>query len=476
MPPSPPAKMPPRPLANSYWVEPGRLLAGEYPGSSVSDTEAAERIQRLLQAGVTSFVDLTMEEELPTYDDLLPRGLPRGPRDDIHYRRLPILDHNIPDSQDMVAILDVIDAELAAGRCVYVHCRAGIGRTATTVGCHLIRTGMAGDAALDLLQELWQQCARSRSWPTVPETQEQIDFVLRWREGAAAISAAERCEGALIGLAVGEAFGTLRLAGNQDASAVARSIQRDGVALETGAYVAMTQDVAESLLACQGFNAADQMQRYVQSTRGVFANAAWSADFKRALAAWQWSRKPAAGSHDPANLDAHSLPRSLAAAMYQRKSAGDAIDLAVAISRATQQSPAVLDACRLWTAALWDSLGGASGTAGSDWRLGAAMAMVRSRTLRKELDGMLEGRRPAGASDTHDVISVLYRALAAFNANKNFTSGMLMAAGASAAATVGALYGSLAGAHYGVDAIPESWRRALQQRQQLSALARRFVE
>jgi ADP-ribosyl-[dinitrogen reductase] hydrolase len=95
--------------------------------------------------------------------------------------------------------------------------------------------------------------------------------------------------------------------------------------------------------------------------------------------------------------------------------------------------------------------------------------------LRKELDGMLEGRRPAGANDTHDVISVLYRALAAFNTSKNFTSGMLIAAGASAAAAVGALYGSLAGAHYGVDGIPESWRRALQQRQQLSALARRFA-
>jgi hypothetical protein len=46
------------PIPNSYWVQPGRLLAGEYPGS-MSRADAMERVQRLLAAGITSFVDLT---------------------------------------------------------------------------------------------------------------------------------------------------------------------------------------------------------------------------------------------------------------------------------------------------------------------------------------------------------------------------------------------------------------------------------
>jgi protein-tyrosine phosphatase len=166
------------PIPNSYWVQPGRLLAGEYPGS-MSRVEAMERVQRLLGAGITSFIDLTEEGELPQYDTLLPELTERR----VHYRRLAILDHSLPDSSaHMARILDLLDSELAAGHCVYLHCRAGIGRTGMAVGCHLVRSGLSNDDAYDRLQVLWKQCARSRRWPSIPETSEQVDFVLRWRE------------------------------------------------------------------------------------------------------------------------------------------------------------------------------------------------------------------------------------------------------------------------------------------------------
>jgi ADP-ribosylglycohydrolase len=430
----------------------------------------------LLRAGVTSFVDLTVEGELSGYEQLLPRGSD----DAVHYRRLSIVDHSVPGSpQSMALVLDAIGAELADGRCVYVHCRAGIGRTGTTVGCHLIRTGMTANDALDRLQVLWQQCARSRSWPSIPETEEQIKFVLGWHEGSAGreISIGARCEGALSGLAVGEALGILCAGGRYDSNTIAQSIEDDALVLEAGVHAAMTTDVAESLFANQGQNAVDQMQRYLQSSR-VLASAAWSTDFKRALAAWQWSRKPNTGSHDPANLDAHSLPRSLAAALYRRDSVADAIDLSAAISRTTQQSPVVLDACRLWTAVLFDALAGADGAEASGWRHGAALGFVRARKLRKELDVVLAVSESADASQKQDAVSVVVAALAAFEASKDFMSGMLIVIGASgdATATVAALYGSLAGAYYGVESIPAAWRRALPQQRELAVLARRFAE
>ena len=153
-----PAPARPTPLPNTYWVLPGRLLAGEYPGSS-SRATALDRIHRLLDAGVDAFIDLTQDGELAPYEPYLPPS--------VAYQRWPITDHSLPDSPAyMVEILDALDALLAEDRCVYVHCRAVIGRTGTTIGCHLIRSGLDANAALDRLQTLWKQNARSASWPT----------------------------------------------------------------------------------------------------------------------------------------------------------------------------------------------------------------------------------------------------------------------------------------------------------------------
>src|ERR1043165_5743119 len=80
------------PLPNSYWVQPGRLLAGEYPGS-MARADAMERMRKLLAAGITSFIDLTEEGEMPEYGNLLPELTERR----VRYRRLPVLAHSRPD-------------------------------------------------------------------------------------------------------------------------------------------------------------------------------------------------------------------------------------------------------------------------------------------------------------------------------------------------------------------------------------------
>jgi hypothetical protein len=169
-----------RPHENSYWVEPGRLLAGEYPGAKHDGVAARDKIGKILDAGVTFFVDLTHPGELAPYEELLheeaaQRGLEAG------YRRLPIRDVDVPRKpEEMVDILDTIDGALAAGQGVYVHCWGGVGRTGTVVGCYLVRRGLSGEAALAQIADWWQGVAKSTRTPQSPETSQQMAYVRQW--------------------------------------------------------------------------------------------------------------------------------------------------------------------------------------------------------------------------------------------------------------------------------------------------------
>ena len=161
-----------RPVPNSYWVVPGRLLAGEYPSGEQAEATRA-RIKLILRAGIDAFLDLTQLGELPEYQSLLPGG--------VHYLRSAIADTRTPtDPAQMRAIQVHLHAMLAGGRRVYVHCRAGIGRTGTVIGCYLAEQGLDGPGALRELNRLWRQSERSASWPAVPQTIEQAEFILGW--------------------------------------------------------------------------------------------------------------------------------------------------------------------------------------------------------------------------------------------------------------------------------------------------------
>ena len=113
---------------------------------------------------------------------------------------------------------------LADGHNVYLHCRAGIGRSALAAGCWLAEKRGSTAAADAELNELWQQSAQSRYWARVPETEAQIAYLARWL-GAAdspvtpsparadASPAADALRGAWYGLALGDALAATRSTG-----------------------------------------------------------------------------------------------------------------------------------------------------------------------------------------------------------------------------------------------------------------------
>jgi len=153
----------PRPHANCYWLLPGRVLAGEYPAGRVADIEAA---------GITHFIDLTATPATPRgYATLAAAHELHG-----------ISDFGVPTVEGMRRTLDAIAAALDGGGAVYLHCRAGVGRTGTVAGCLLVEYGFDGEAALALLRRKFSVMAKSAYVSQTPETEAQRAFVASWRK------------------------------------------------------------------------------------------------------------------------------------------------------------------------------------------------------------------------------------------------------------------------------------------------------
>lgn len=174
------------PFERSYWVEPGRLLAGAYPGNR-DPRKARAKMELLLGAGIRTMVDLTGEAEtnwagepFAGYAEAFLQAA-RGRGVPARCLRFPVPDFSVPTRERMAEILDAIDASLAEGRPVYVHCWGGIGRTGTVVGCWLSRHGVAsGEEALERIAHLRRD--DPLAWRFSPESDEQRRMVTTWSE------------------------------------------------------------------------------------------------------------------------------------------------------------------------------------------------------------------------------------------------------------------------------------------------------
>lgn len=163
------------PIPDSYWLVPGKLLAGEYPGAKTKD-EARHKLRSFLNAGVSFFLDLTEENErLEPYAPLLLEESERP----VEHKRMPIPDLGVPSTDLMREIQQVITSALAAGHTVYVHCWGGIGRTGTVIGCYMVEQEMSGIEALAEIRRLRRDTPDG--WKKSPETHAQEDFVKSWR-------------------------------------------------------------------------------------------------------------------------------------------------------------------------------------------------------------------------------------------------------------------------------------------------------
>ncbi|MCD9623934.1 ADP-ribosylglycohydrolase family protein [Rhabdothermincola salaria] len=161
---------------HAWWVEPGAVLAGEYPATRRGPVATRAKVDLLVDAGVHTFIDLTTpEDQLTLYAPVLAEvGTARGL--DLEHVPVPIPDLDITTDAEYDRLVQLIGIHRERG-VVYVHCWGGIGRTGTVIGCLLADQGHDFDSITTRLSDM--RAGTRKAHRPAPETAEQVDVLRR---------------------------------------------------------------------------------------------------------------------------------------------------------------------------------------------------------------------------------------------------------------------------------------------------------
>jgi ADP-ribosylglycohydrolase len=299
----------------------------------------------------------------------------------------------------------------------------------------------------------------------------------------------DRCIGAVVGLAVGDALGTtLEFKRPGSFTPIDDMVGGGPFNLEPGFWTddtSMALCLAESLAECAGFNATDQMQRYLRWYRdGHWSSTGTCFDIgnttREALAAFSRTGDPFSGPTSALKAGNGSLMRLAPAPVYFRDDPERAIAFAAESSRTTHGAQTAVDACRYFAGLIVGALQGLP----KQQLLAERFHPVRGQWSRGELHPEVEEvaagsflrREPPEIRGTGFVVRSLEAAMWAFARGDDFRTGALLAVNlGDDADTIGAIYGQLAGAHHGVEGIPAHWVAALAKHGQIQLLMRRLI-
>ena len=319
----------------------------------------------------------------------------------------------------------------------------------------------------------------------------------------------DRFRGCLLGLAAGDALGTtLEFESPGSFEPIDDMVGGGPFRLQPGQWTddtSLALCLATSLVECGGFDAADQMQRYVRWWREGYLSSTGSCfDIGNttvgALSRFVEHGDFYAGSTDSNSAGNGSLMRLAPVPMCFAGRAVEAIAMAAESSKTTHQAREAVDACRYFAGLLVGALRGVNkqvllspGYCPVEglWArhpLAEKIAHVADGSFKDrnppDIEGTLRRRRrwpgwrsfkdrhPAHIKGTGYVVDALEAALWAFHRSDGFREGALLAVNlGDDADTTGAIYGQIAGAHYGADAIPATWRDKLTMAAEIMSLA-----
>jgi len=292
-----------------------------------------------------------------------------------------------------------------------------------------------------------------------------------------------RARGALLGLAVGDALGASVEFSPPGTFEPVTTMRGGGpFGLAPGAFTddtSMALCLAESLIACGGHDAEDQLRRYVDwYRRGHNSSTGECFDIggTTRLALERFEATGRTDVADPSELAAGngSLMRLAPVALWA-SDAIEAAELGAASSATTHAAPQAIDACRMYAVLIHEAVRGAAHEQLFDQRrwgdagLHPAVAAIAA--------GSYTQRQPPQIRATGYVVDTLEAALWAISTTDSFADAVLRAVNLGEDSdTVGAVTGQLAGAIYGRLAIPPEWRETLVDGDRIDGLAISLAE
>ena len=295
----------------------------------------------------------------------------------------------------------------------------------------------------------------------------------------------DRIRGCLLGLAAGDALGTtLEFKPPGSFEPIDDMVGGGPFGLRPGQWTddtSMALCLATSLVECGGFDPGDQMRRYVRWMRDGYLSSTGSCfdignTVLGALSRFLRHGEPYAGSTDPRAAGNGSLMRLAPVPMFFASDPAEAITKAADSSRTTHGAPEAVDACRYYAGLLVGALRGIA----KDTLLSPGYSPIPGLWERDPLAGKIariaggsfKHRNPPEIRGTGYVVDALEAALWAFHRSDDFRRGALLAVNlGDDADTTGAIYGQIAGAHHGAEAIPASWRNKLTMLTEITTLA-----
>ena len=289
----------------------------------------------------------------------------------------------------------------------------------------------------------------------------------------------QRAIGALVGLAVGDALGTtLEFALRDQLPHHTEMVGGGPFDLEPGEWTddtSMALCLADSLLANQGFDPIDVMDRYVRWWRyGENSSNGECFDIGNttceALLIYEETRDPMSGPSHPLSSGNGSLMRLAPVPIFYQSNIAKAIEFSALQSRTTHASSEAVDACKFFATLLVKAIGGAQQDVlfgNIPWNGCDAVNEIAQGTWKRKSRDEIRS--------TGYVIDSLEAAVWCVHGASSFEEAVVMAVNlGDDADTVGAITGQLAGALWSSDSIPQRWLRELKWRDHIEDLAKKL--